>query len=84
MPYDLPNHYYLLMIPMTRTSIFYSHSDPISLISVLNNESSNVDCWMKANKLSVNITKQIRLFSKSRNKKFCTDIPLIFNGNPIS
>ncbi len=39
---------------------------------------------MKANKLSVNITKTNYVIFKSRNKKFYTDIPLKFDGNLIS
>ena len=39
------------------TSIFYSHSDPKHLESVLNEELTKVDVWMKSNKLSVNIEK---------------------------
>ncbi len=79
MPYDLLNHYYLQMTPVVN----YSHTDPVSLISVLNNELSNVYRWMKANKLSVNITKTNYVIFKSRNKKFYTDIPLKFDGNLI-
>ena len=56
------------------TSIYYSHTDPVSLISVLNNELSNVYRWMKADKLSVNITKTNYVIFKSRNKKFYTDL----------
>ncbi len=39
---------------------------------------------MKANKLSVNITKTNYVIFKSRSKKFYTDTPLKFNGNLIS
>ena len=37
------------------TSLFYSHSNIQQLNDTLNNELSKFDCWMKANKLSVNI-----------------------------
>ena len=66
------------------TSVNYSHTDPVSLISVLNNESSNVYRWMKANKLSVNITQTNYVIFKSRNKKIYTVILLKFDGNLIS
>ena len=55
------------------TRVNYSHTDPVSLISVFNNELSNVYRWMKSNKLSVNITKTNYVIFKSRNKKFYTD-----------
>ena len=37
--------------------LFYSHSNIQQLNDTLNSELSKFDCWMKANKLSVNIKK---------------------------
>ena len=51
------------------TSIFYSHSDPDYLESVLNDEVWNLDIWMKCNKLSVNFKKTSYIIFKSRQKK---------------
>ena len=49
------------------TSIFYSHSDPNRLQSILNEELSNFDVWLKCNKLSlVNLKKNNYIFFKSR------------------
>ena len=61
---DLPNASKVTetLILADDTSIFYSHSDPKHLESVLNEELKKVDVWMKSNKLSVNIEKQIILF----------------------
>jgi hypothetical protein len=39
------------------TSIFYSHSDPNYLESVMNEELQMFDVWMKCNKVSINIKK---------------------------
>ena len=39
---------------------------------------------MKANKLSVNISKTNYVIFKSRNRKFHINIPLTFDGNPIT
>ena len=50
--------------------IFYSHSDPNRLQSVLNEEVRNFDVWLKCNKLSVNLKKKNNyIFFKSRQKK---------------
>ena len=43
------------------TSIFFSHSNPNYLENVLNNELLNIDVWLRCNKLSVNIKRQIML-----------------------
>ena len=48
--------------------LFYSHSNIQQLNDTLNSELSKFDCWMKANKLSVNIKKTIMWFS-NQNKK---------------
>ena len=83
---DLPNDLRVaeLLLFADDTSIYYCHKDPISLINVLNDELRNVACWMKANKLSVNISKTNYVIFKSRNKKFHINTPLIFDGNPIT
>ena len=39
------------------TSIFYSHSIPNTLESVLINEIKNSEVWLRCNKLSVNVKK---------------------------
>ena len=51
------------------TGIFYSHSDPSCLQSLLNEELQNFDVWLKCNKLSVNIKKANYIVFKSRQKK---------------
>ena len=56
---DLPNASELTdpLLFADDTSIFYSHSNPNCLESVLNDELQNIDVWLKCNKLSVNIKK---------------------------
>ena len=56
---DLPNACKLTrpLLFADDTSIFFSHSDPNCLESVLNNELCNLDIWMKCNMLSVNVKK---------------------------
>ena len=56
---DLPNATNLTetVLFADDTSIFYSHSNIAHLIATLNNELNNINIWMKANKLAVNITK---------------------------
>ena len=56
------------------TSIYYSHSDATHLATVLNNELRNVDSWMKANKLSVNINKTNYKIFKSKQRKINSNI----------
>ena len=50
------------------TSIFYSHSNPNTLESVLNTELKSIVVWLRCNKLSLNIKKTYLIF-KSRQKK---------------
>ena len=50
------------------TSIFYSHSDPKRVQSVLNDELCNYDIWLKCNKLSVNIKKTNYIIFKPRQR----------------
>ena len=62
------------------TSIFYSHSDPDYLESVLNDEVWNLDIWMKCNKLSVNFKKTSYIIFKLRQKRLGKSFFLSF-GN---
>ena len=64
------------------TSIYYSHSDPLMLATVLNQELSSISSWMKANKLSVNTKKTNYVIFKPKQKNLKTiRIPLVFDGN---
>ena len=49
----------------------------------LNNELSKFDCWMKANKLSVNIKKANYVVFKSKQKRINIDLSLSFNGQVL-
>ena len=63
------------------SNLFFSHSDPLTLLSIVNNELKNVHDWIRANKLSLNIEKtNYMLFSKT-----LIDLhgDLIFNGNVL-
>ena len=60
------------------SSIFYSHSNPNCLESVLNDELQNIDIWLKCNKLSVNVKKTHYVIFKPRQKKFNASISLSF------
>ena len=51
------------------SSILYSHSNPNTLESVLNNELKNIEVWLRCNKLSVNVKKTIHLIFKPWQKK---------------
>ena len=62
---DLPNVSQLieLLLFADDTSIFYSHSNPNTLESVLNNKLKNIEVWLQCNKLSVNVKKTTYLIS---------------------
>jgi retron-type reverse transcriptase len=64
------------------TSVFYSHSDPNYLESVMNEELQMFDVWMKCNKLSVNIKKPNYVIFKSSKKKIPHNF-LFCYGNEI-
>ena len=68
---DLPNASELIEVLLFAddTSIFYSHSNPKTLESVLNNELKNIEVWLRCNKLSVNVKKTTYLIFKPWQKK---------------
>ena len=61
------------------TSLFYSDDNIHILNHTINNELLKFDCWMKANKLSVNIKKTNYVVFESRQKRINTDLSLSFN-----
>ena len=81
---DLPNALQLAEpLYADDTSIYHSHSDPLMLATVLNQELSSISLWMKANKLSVNTKKTKYVIFKPKQKKLKTMIPLVFDGNQL-
>ena len=82
---DLPNASKLTqpLLFADDTSIFYSHSDPNRLQSVLNEELCNFDVWLKCNKLSVNLKKTNYIFFKSRQKELNYHFTLFFGKQPV-
>ena len=71
---DLPNASKLTepLLFADDTSIFYSHSDPSCLESVLNDELQTIDIWLKCNKLSVNIKKKLVILFSNRGRRSLT------------
>ena len=51
------------------TSLYFSHSDPNYLQSVMNDELHNFELRLKSNKLSVNVKKTKYIIFKSNKKK---------------
>ena len=82
---DLPNASKLTqpLLFADDTSIFYSHSDPSCLQSVLNEELQNFDAWLKGNNLSVNIKKTIYIVFKSTQKKLDYNFSLSFGNQSL-
>ena len=68
---DLPNASQLteVLLFADDTSIFYSHSDVNHLTTVVNKELQNINTWMKANKLSVNVKKTNCVIFKSKQRR---------------
>ena len=63
------------------SNLFFSHPDPLILLRTLNSELIEVSHWIKANKLSLNITKsKFMIFSNSietlPGEVYINDIPL--------
>ena len=67
---DLPNASKLVepLLFADDTSIFYSHSNPHTLESVINNELKSIEVWLRCNKLSVNVKKTTYLIFKPWQK----------------
>ena len=68
---DLPNALRLAepLLFADDTSTYYSHSDPLMLATVLNQELSSISLWMKANKVSVNTIRKRIMLSLNLNKR---------------
>ena len=86
---DLPNASKLTqpLLFADDTSIFYSHSDPNRLQSVLNEELHNFDVCLKCSKISVNLKKKKLnnfIFFKSRQKKLNYHFTFFFDISPWS
>ena len=64
------------------TSIFYSNSDPSSVVSVTNDELT-VSLWMKSNKLSVSIKKTKYIIFKPKQKSVHTNYPVLYDNDPL-
>ena len=81
---DLPNASELveLLLFADDTSIFYSHSNPNTLESVLINELKNIETWLRCNKLSVNVKKTTYLIFKPWQKK-CNHYFFFFLGGQL-
>ena len=63
------------------TSIFYSSPDLETATNIVTNEQADVDLYMKANKLSVNIDKTNFVIFPSRQKSLSQPIPpILYNG----
>ena len=45
------------------TNIFFSHNDPNQLMEIVNNELKKLSSWFQADKLSINIQKNIKFYS---------------------
>ena len=83
---DLPNASELIetLLFADDTSIFYSHSNPNTLESVLNNGLKNIEAWLRCNKLSVNVTKTTYLIFKPWQKKCNHNFSISLDGKLLA
>ena len=63
------------------SNIFFSHSNPDTLVNVMNKELKNVNSWIHANRLSLNLDKtNYMLFSKTLS---LLPNPILFNTTTL-
>ena len=65
------------------TSLFIEHKDPNILINQLNCESQNVSDWLRANKLSINVSKTKLIIFRPRQRSLPNISPLITDNNVV-
>ena len=84
---DLPNASKLTQLFLSvadDTSIFYSHSNPKKLHSILIDELCNFDVWLKCHKLSVNVIKTNYIIFQSRLKKLSYNCTFFFGNQSLN
>ena len=63
------------------SNLFYSHSNPHTLVNVVNSELEKVTQWIRANKLSLNLLKtKYMLFSNSID---ALPVNIVFDDTPL-
>ena len=65
------------------TNLFYSRKDPSCLINLINDETSKLSEWFKANMLSINIKKSNYTIFKPRQKRHNIDLLIMLNDHKI-
>ena len=83
---DLPNASKLVepLLFADDTSIFYSHSNPHTLESVINNELKSIEVWLRCDKLSVNVKKTTHLIFKPWQKKCNHNFSISYGGKLLT
>ena len=66
------------------TSLFYSHSDPKTLMKVVNEELEKIAKWFKINKLSLNIKKTNFILFGQNHKKNPINITVLIDNVSIT
>ena len=65
------------------TNTFFSHRDTDRLVSIANNELAKIVTWLKANKLSLNLTKTNFMIFHPGQKKINGIVPLVMENTVI-
>ena len=62
------------------TNIFCSHRNTNYLVSIASDELAKIVTWLKANKLSLNLSKTNFMIYQPRQKKITVDFPLVMEN----
>ena len=65
------------------TKIFCSHRNTNHLVSIANDELAKIVTWLKANKLSLNLTKTNFMICHLKQNKINVDVPLVMENTII-
>ena len=65
------------------TNIFCSHRNTNRLVSIANDELAKIVTWLKAHKLSLNLTKTNFMIFHPRQKKINVEVPLVMENTII-
>ena len=78
-------HYITVDTYADDTNVIVSHSNLSDLITIVNQELSNLSVWFKANKLSLNIDKtNYMIFKYRHSNRMYDDLNICIDGRKIS
>ena len=83
---DFTNHSSVFDFPLFTddSNLFYTHSDLQHLEQNVNRELSEINLWLRANKLSLNIAKTHFVIFHTHQKKLNNSLNIEIDGKPIN